>query len=253
MALILGLIQARMKSKRLTGKVLLPLLGKPVLWRIFERLKFSKKIEKICISTSVDPSNDPIVKFAEENNIDCYRGSEDNLVERHLGAAKFYNADLIVRITADCPLVDPTIIDELVNIYNQNPTVDLVSNTKVRTYPVGLDVEVFPTRTLEKLLKISNNPTFYEFFISMYIYENPQNYKSIGIKLEKPNLLRWTLDYPEDYKFMQEIYNKLYKPEKIFLMNDILLLLKEKPEITKINSAHNSEYSHLKYERTKER
>jgi spore coat polysaccharide biosynthesis protein SpsF len=253
MALILGLIQARMKSKRLPGKVLLPLLGKPVLWRIFERLKFSKKIEEICISTSVDPSNGPIVKFAEENNIDCYRGSEDNLVERHLGAAKFYNADVIVRITADCPLVDPTIIDELVNIYNQNPTVDLVSNTKVRTYPVGLDVEVFPTRTLEKLLKISNNPTFYEFFISMYIYEHPQNYKSIGIKLEKPNLLRWTLDYPEDYKFMQEIYNKLYKPEKIFLMNDILLLLKEKPEITKINSAYNSEYSHSKYERTKER
>lgn len=253
MALILGVIQARMKSKRLPGKVLLPLLGKPVLWRIFERLKFSKKIDKICISTSTDPSIGPIVKFAEENNIDCYRGSQNNLVERHLGAAKFYNADVIVRITADCPLVDPTIIDELVNIYNQNPTVDFVSNTKVRTYPIGLDVEVFPTRTLEKLLKISHNLTFYDFFLGMYIYEHPQNFKSIGIKLEEPNLLRWTLDYPEDYEFIKQIYSNLYKPGKIFLMNDILLLLKEKPEITKINSAYNSEYSNLKYERTKER
>ena len=106
--MILAVIQAKMNSSRLSGKVMLPLLGKPVIYRIYERLNFSKKLDEICISTSTDPLDDPIAKYAKENGIKCFRGSNRNVVDRHLSAAKLFNADVIVRITADCPIIDPT-------------------------------------------------------------------------------------------------------------------------------------------------
>ena len=115
--MILAVIQARMSSSRLPGKVLLPILGKPVIWHIYNRLKFSKKLNEICISTSTDSLDDPIVQFAKENEIKYFRGSSKNLVSRHLGAANFFNADVVVRITSDDPLVDPKIVDKLITIY----------------------------------------------------------------------------------------------------------------------------------------
>lgn len=247
----LAVIQARMDSSRLPGKVLLPILGKPVIWHIYERLKFSNNIDKICISTSNETSDEPIIKFAEENGIDYYRGSKENLVSRHLGAAEKFKADTIIRITADCPLVDPTIVDSLLDVYRKNPDMDFISNTKVRTYPIGLDVEIIPTKTLERLLPISNDPIFYEYFISMYIYEHPNDFRSIGTSLDKPNLLRWTLDYIEDYEFVKQVYEYLYKENSIFGMDEILQLLKKHPELSDINSMHNSQFSHLKYQREK--
>ena len=227
MILILAVIQARMNSTRLSGKVMLPLLGKLVIWHIYERLKFSKELDDVCISTSTNASYDPIMNFAIDNGIKYHRGSEENLVSRHLGAARSLNADAVVRITADCPFVDPEIVDELIVLYNKNPSVDFVSNTKVRTYPIGLDVEVFQKTTLEKLLPISDNPVFYEYFISMYIYEHPETFNSIGLQLDKPNLLRWTLDYHEDYDFIKQVYAHLYKRGTVFHMRDIIKLLKK--------------------------
>lgn len=247
----LAVIQARMDSSRLPGKVLLPILGKPIIWHIYERLKFSKNIDKICISTSNEKSDDPIIKFAKENNIDYYRGSKENLVSRHLGAAKKFGADIIIRITADCPLIDPAIVDMLLDFYKKNPDADFISNTKIRTYPIGLDVEIIPKKILEKLLPISNNPVFYEYFISMYIYEHPNDFKSVGIRLDKPNLLRWTLDYGEDYEFVKQVYSYLYKEKSIFGMADILQLLKKYPKLGEINTMHISQFSHLKYQRNK--
>jgi len=249
--MILAVIQARINSTRLPGKVLLSILDKPIMWYIYERLKFSKELDEICISTSTDISDDPIVEFAKKNNIKYHRGSEANLISRHLGAARAFNADTVVRITADCPLVDPEVVDELILLYKKNPDADFISNTKVRTYPIGLDVEILPVKTLERLLPISDNPTFYEYFVSMHIYENPQSFKSVGLQLDKPNLLRWTLDYIEDYNFIKEVYSHLYKIGKVFHMRDILELLKQKPELEKINLMHTSQYSHLKYQREK--
>ncbi len=136
-------------------------------------------------------------------------------------------------------------------MYQKNPDADFVSNTKVRTYPIGLDVEVIPKKTLERLLPISDNQVFYEYFISMYIYEHSKEFRSIGIQLEKPNLLRWTLDFPEDYEFMKQIFSGLYSHDKIFYMRDILDLLEKKPELILMNSMHNSQFSHLKYQRDK--
>ena len=249
--MILGVIQAHMNSQRLPGKVLLPILKKPILWHIYHRLTFSKKLDKICISTSKNPSDDPIVDFAKENNIKIFRGNEENLILRHLGAAELFSADVIVRITADDPLVDPKIIDDLISLYEQNPDTDFVCNNKERTFPVGLDIEIIPIKTLKKFASISEDPIFYEFFISNYIFEHPNNFKSIGLKLDKPLLERWTLDFPEDYEFIKQIYSHLYEKNRNFLMKDILMLLNKKPEIRSINSMHYSESSHLKYKKSK--
>jgi len=249
--MILGVIQARMNSQRLPGKVLLPILDQPILWHIFHRLKFSKKLDEICISTSKNPSDDPIVDFAKENNIKIFRGSEENLILRHLGAAEFFGADVIVRITADDPLVDPKIIDDLISLYEKNPDMDFVCNNKERTFPVGLDVELIPVKTLKKFESLSEDPIFYEFFISNYIFEHPNNFKSIGLKLDKSFQERWTLDFPEDYEFIKQIYSHLYQKNSHFSMKDILTLLNKKPELRTINSMHGSEFSHLKYEKLK--
>ena len=217
--MILGVIQARMDSTRLSKKVMLPILGKPVIWHIYNRLKFSKKIDEICISTSTESVDDPIVEFAKQNNIKFYRGSADNLVSRHLGAANSFHSDVIVRITSDDPLVDPEIVDEVILLYEKNPSSDFVSNSKEHTYPIGLEVEVMPKKTLEKFLPISDNQIFYEFFISNYIYERPNEFNSLGLRLNEPKLLRWTLDYSEDYEFIKEVYSNLYEKEKIFHMH----------------------------------
>jgi spore coat polysaccharide biosynthesis protein SpsF len=247
--MILGIIQARMQSVRLPGKVLLPLEGKPVLWHIFFRLAKSKLIDDICISTSTNPIDAKIEKFAHKYGIKIFRGSEENLVKRHLDAAKKFDADVIVRITGDCPLVDPQIVDEVIEVYLKDKKLDFVSNTKTKTYPIGLDVEVFPVKTLEKIFSISEDPIFYEYFISNYIFENPSIFKSKGISLNNPNMLRWTLDYPEDYMLFKKIFGELYLDDKIFHMDDVLNFLEEHIEISKINSMHYNEFSHLKYQR----
>ena len=247
--MILGIIQARMQSRRLPGKVLLPLEGKPVLWHIFSRLTKSKLIDEVCISTSTNPADDKIEKFAHEYGIKIFRGSEENLVKRHLDAGKKFNADVIVRVTGDCPLVDPKIVDKVIKVYLEDKKLDFASNSKTKTYPIGLDVEVFPVKTLEKIFSISEDSVFYEYFISNYIYENPLIFKSKGISLNKANLLRWTLDYPEDYTFFKKIFGELYLDNKIFHMDDVLNFLKEHMEISKINSMHYNEFSHLKYQR----
>lgn len=247
--MILGVIQARLNSKRLPGKVLLPILGKPILWHIYQRLKFSTKLDEICISTSKNSSDDSIEHFAKENNIKIFRGSEEDLILRHLGAAELFNADVIVRITADDPLVDPKIIDDVISLYQQNPEVDFVCNNKERTFPVGLDIELIPVKTLKKFESINNDPIFYEFFIGNYIFEHPSTFKSIELRLDKPILERWTLDFSEDYEFIKQIYLHLYEKNRNFSMNDILKLLNKKPELRSINSMHYSEFSHLKYKK----
>ena len=214
--MILAVIQARMGSERLPGKVMMPLQGKPVLWHIYNRLTFSKLIDQICVSTSTEKQDDVIEEFACSNNIPLFRGDENNVIRRNYDAAKKFNADTIVRITADCPLIDPEIVDKTISLYLNNPNSDFVSNDKIRTFPIGLDVEVIPVSTLEKFLEISDDPYFYEYFISFYIYERPEQYISLNLELNPPNTLRWTLDYEEDYEFITKIYEHLFSNGKIF-------------------------------------
>ena len=251
MVKILGIIQARMGSSRLPGKVMLPILEKPILWHIHNRLKTCKNINEFCIAASTSHADDEIEKFAIKEKIHLFRGSEERIVDRLLGAAKRFDADAIVRVTGDCPLIDSNIIDKLITIYLNNPGIDFVSNTMERTFPDGLDTEVISTKFLEKLL-----PEVYdsqEWFI-MYIIENQKRYRCKNYKNnEDLSQLRWTLDYNEDYEFVKAVYHDLFDEKKMFYMQDILELLERKPYISKINgkySANTSLSSYLSQKKT---
>lgn len=234
---ILGIIQARMSSTRLPNKVMLPIVGKPILWHIYNRLG-KCNVDQICIATSTNTSDDEIEKFALKENIEIFRGSEELVLIRLLGAAKRFKADAIVRITADCPFVDPKIVNQLLYIYRHNSNLDFVSNTIERTFPDGLDAEVISTKFLEKL---SNNlqDDFFQQWFATYMIENYKQFNCMNyVHITNLSHLRWTVDYEEDYEFIKSIYNELYPKMNIFYLDDILELLTKKPHLSKINQKY---------------
>lgn len=236
---IIGVIQARMNSSRLPGKVMLVIEGKPILWHIYNRLKKCNSLDSVVISTGESYKNQKIIDFAKTNGISLFSGSENDLVDRLYKTAIYFQSSAIVRITADCPLVDPQIVDELVNEYiKNNEKYDIVTNCKERTFPHGLDVEIYSTNILEKLLTEITNPELREWF-SLYAQKNPQKFRILN-KENNADLsnLRWTLDYPEDYEFIKQVYVALYKEDSVFLMNDVLDLLKKQPKLLEINSKY---------------
>jgi spore coat polysaccharide biosynthesis protein SpsF len=236
---IIGVIQARMGSQRLPGKVMLPILGKPIIWHIYNRLKKCKLLDMIVISTGDSVDNVSICEFASENNIPIYVGSEEDLVDRLYKTAINFQASAIVRITADCPLVDPKIVDKLVSEYLANKDqYDIITNCKIRTFPHGLDAEVYSVNTLEKLLDKMNVIELRDWF-ALYAYNHPELFRILNISNSLDlSKLRWTLDYQEDYEFIKQIYQNLYKDDVIFYMDDVLNLIKQKPDIIKINSKY---------------
>ncbi len=235
---ILATIQARMGSTRLPEKVMLPILDKPVIWHIFHRLQACRNLDQICVAFSSNNLDDKIEKFLIKNEIQFFRGSEKNLIERLLGAANKFEADAIVRITGDCPLIDPAVVDKLVEIYKSDKNYDFVSNTIQRTFPHGLDAEVISKSLLNRLSKELKNEYFREWFPT-YIIQNKKNFNCFNLTYEK-NLfhMRWTLDYKEDYQFITKVYEKLYNESRIFYMQDILELLEKEPKISELNKKY---------------
>jgi len=225
-----------MGSTRLPGKVLREILGKPMLGHIIERLRGALLVDKIVISTSINSKDNAIEKFALANKIEYYRGSENDLADRLFQTARKFNADAIVRITGDCPLVDPVVVDKVVKCYLKNEGhVDYVSNTLKRTYPDGLDIEVISYKALEKIWQEVQDPFWREWF-TMYIVENPSVFRLKNVENETDfSRLRWTVDYEEDLMFVSKVFKKLYVPNHIFHMEDVIELLKKKPHLAKIN------------------
>lgn len=253
MTKILGIIQARYSSSRLEGKVMLPIVGKPIVWHIYNRISSCKKINEICLATSTSHADDQIVKFTEMEKIPYFRGSEEMVLDRLIGAAQKFQADAIVRITADCPLIDPKIVDNIISLYLSNPNMDFASNTIERTFPDGLDTEVISTKFLVKLSKKLRD-SFTRSWFPMHMIENHKQYFCSNYK-NQINLshLRWTLDYLEDYEFIKQVYQHLYSFNKIFDMAEILSLLEKKPEINKINSKYQSNTSKIEYDNLKKK
>jgi len=249
-AKILGIIQARMSSTRLPAKVMLPILNQPILWHINHRLKQSH-VDDICIATSTNPNDDEIVQFAVKENIQYFRGSETLVLDRLIGAAEKFNADAIVRVTADCPLFDPNIINDMIKIYKEQKEFDFVSNTVERTFPDGLDIELMSKDFLYKLSNSLQDPFLREWF-PMYIVENYKQFRFLSYT-NKDNLshLRWTIDFAEDYEFVKKIYEDLYPKFDVFNMQNILDLLENKPELTKINQKYSADTSSTIYHNLK--
>lgn len=232
---IVIIVQARMNSTRLPGKVMKHVLGKPLLFYLVERLRRVKKVQKLVIATTKSREDWSIVDFCRRHRISCFCGDEKNVLSRYYEAAQAFSASAVVRITADCPLMDPSIIDRVVSVYFQNGQYDYVSNTCNRTYPRGMDVEIFSWETLNETFKRALTKSEKEH-VTAYMYQNPQKFRLGDVVLKEDlSSMRWTVDTSEDFSFVRKVIESLYPCKKYFTMNDILELLKKRPELKKLN------------------
>ena len=229
---VVATIEARMTSSRLPGKVLLPAVGKPLLELMVERLRRTRHLDEIVIATTEDASSDPLQELAERLGIGCFRGSEDDVLARVLGAAQAYDADLIVELTGDCPLIDPALVDHVIERHREGGA-DYTANVLDKTYPLGFAVQVFPTRVLAEVAELTDDPADREH-VSLYIYEHPERYRLRNIVSDHPESaeLRLTVDTPEDYELVRTVFEELPGD---FGLPEILDLFARKPELRSVN------------------
>lgn len=239
---IVCIIQARTTSNRLPNKVLLnlPYNGyKTVLEQVINRVKKSKYINKIVIATTINETDNKIEKLCENLQISCYRGSENNVLSRYYEAATKYKTDLVVRITSDCPCIDNEILDELIEKH-LNEKNDYTSNSLVRTFPHGLDCEVFSYKILKEAYENAKEKFEFEH-VTPYVYKTNKNKYKIGQLLLNKNKeyskIRITLDTKEDYILLCEVYDNLYSNNKYFNCEDIINLFEEKKWLYLINNS----------------
>jgi len=233
---VVCIVQARVGSTRLPGKVLKKICGKTVLEHDVERLKKIENIDEIIIATTELERDTRIVEECKKINVKYFRGSEQNVLERYYYAAKKNNADIVVRITSDCPLIDPKVSSEIIEFYLENKEkYDYISNTIDRTYPRGLDTEVFSFKALKKAFEEAVLDRDKEH-VTPYIWDNPEKFKLGQYKNDVDySDLRWTLDTNEDFELINKIYEELYGDGNKFYLDDIIQLLERKPELKKIN------------------
>ena len=227
-----AIIQARMGSTRLPGKILMKLNGINVLECLLKQISSSMKLDGVILATTLNKEDDKVVTFAKNNSLDYFRGDSNDVLDRFYQCAKKYSLENIVRITSDCPLIDPQIIDKTISLFLSNKF-DYVNNFFERTFPFGTEVEVFSFSTLEKVWRDAKKNSEREH-VTTYIYDNPDIF-SIGYIKNNENLskLHWAIDRIEDLKFVQKIYEK--NSNHPILLNDILEILKNNPEIININ------------------
>lgn len=216
-----------MTSSRLPGKVLIEAAGKPMLAHMVERLRRVPQLDDIIIATTVNAADDPVVELAEQLGVSSYRGSEDNVLDRVLRAAQTHSVDLIVETTGDCPLIDPAIVSQTIAFYLANEF-DYASNALVpRTYPVGMDTQIFTTDVLADVARRTDAPDDQEH-VSLFIYNNPDLYKIAAVKAAPHHTapeLRLTLDTPEDLVIIRQVFESLYPSNSEFDLSDMLRLL----------------------------
>ena len=226
-----------MTSTRLPGKVLKPIVGYPMLSLQIDRLKRSRKIDHLVVATSLNEEDQPIADACQKMGTDFFRGDVTNVLDRFYQAARKYRPDHVVRITGDCPLIDPQIVDELVTFY-LDAGCDYASNCRPPSYPVGLDGEILSFSALEKAWKAAGRPDEKEHVV-VYIITHPDRFQISNYRSpEDLSHLRWTVDEPEDLEFVQQVFEAIYPVKPDFTMKDVLDLLECQPELMDINSRH---------------
>ena len=234
---VVATVEARMNSSRVPGKVLMQVCGKPILWHIWDRIKAAKSVDEVVIATTENEKDNEIEKFCRENRIKYFRGSENNVLNRIVKTAEYFEADHIVQMTGDCPLVDPAIIDKCLGLYFQGHF-DYFSNRLRPTYPCGTEVQVFPLSVLKRVEMLTQDPVDQEHG-SYYIYNHPEIFR-LGT-FQAPDIFcpekRWVLDYPEDFEFVRKVYEALYFKNHRFDTYDVLKFLEMNPEIENLNKA----------------
>jgi len=232
---VIGIIQARTDSTRLPNKALKDIQGKPLILHVIERVQYAKLLDKVVLATTTRSIDTPLAELVQAQGISIFRGDCDDVLDRYFQAATQCHAEVIVRITGDCPLIDPRVIDTVVQVFLQHHY-DYVANTLQPTYPDGLDVEVFSYKTLKKAWNEATLASEREH-VTAYIRNHPEQFTHYNIKNSVDlSKFRWTVDQQEDLEFVREIFKRLYTKEKIFYMEDILPLLQQHPELQEINA-----------------
>ena len=231
------IVQARMTSTRLPGKVLKKILGKPLLEYQVERLWRVKHAGEIIIATTTNDTDRPIVDLCNRLSVPCFRGPEQDVLARYYGAAREHRAEAVVRITSDCPLIDPQVVDKVIQFYfDHRLEYDYVSNTLERTYPRGMDTEVFPVKVLNEAFAEATAQPDREH-VTPYIYRHPRRYRLANVAYsEDLSHHRWTVDTSEDFELIKRIITALYPANPRFTLQDCQNWLKEHPEWEKINA-----------------
>ena len=227
------IIQARMGSTRLPGKVLMDVTKeKPVLYYVINQLKHCKSIEKIIVATTTLQEDDKIVQFCMDNKVSCFRGDSKNVLERHYRCAEKFSLSKIIRMPSDKPLLDPEVVDEIVEIFNSN-SFDYVTNFLPSTFPGGTEVEVLSFDSLKKSWGNAALPSEKEH-VTNYIYNNRNDFRIFNVvNSEDLSNFRWAVDRIEDLKLVREIVSKIHKNP--ILIKDILELFKNEPSLVEIN------------------
>lgn len=235
--MILAIVQARMSSTRLPGKVLKDIHGEPMILRQLERIGRSKLIDRLIVATSNETSDDILSETLEAAGVEVFRGSLDDVLSRFQALRKKYNPEHIVRLTADCPLTDPEVIDGIIAQHRESGA-DYTSNVISRTFPRGLDAEVFSVAALDRLSELELSEPEHEH-VTLGFYRRPDEFSLTNYAgTEDWSHLRWTVDNPEDYEFAKWVYGNLYLVKPDFTSADIIKLLNDSPERILIEDGH---------------
>jgi spore coat polysaccharide biosynthesis protein SpsF len=237
---ICAIVQARMGSSRLPGKVMKSLAGKTVLGQLLVRLARARQLDGVVVATTTSPQDDVICAESQKYNVMHFRGSENDVLSRYHGAALACGAEAVARVTSDCPLFDPSVLDQMLAVFRDanriTVTLDYMSNVERRTYPRGLDAEIFTFAALDRSHKEARIESYREH-VTPYMHQHPEWFR-IGSFSGDVDLseYRWTLDTPEDWTLIKTIYDTLSPDGRAFSTADVLKLLKERPELAKLNA-----------------
>jgi spore coat polysaccharide biosynthesis protein SpsF len=231
---IVAIVQARIGSTRLPGKVLMDLCGGTVLARVVSRLQCSRVVNRIVVATTNSDPDYAILRECHRIGISCFRGSEQDVLDRYYQAAREYNGETVVRVTADCPLIDPGIVDRTIELFFEK-NADYAANDVPRTFPRGLDVEVFTMSSLERVWQEARRPHQREH-VTPYFYEHPEMFQVVSLRGEFDcSQYRWTLDTEDDLKLLRRIYFS-FQNAATFGFAEVLELMQREPELVKLNS-----------------
>jgi spore coat polysaccharide biosynthesis protein SpsF len=239
---IVIIIQARTGSARFPNKIMQPILGRPVLSLMIERVQHSKYSSDLIIATTFESNDDEIVNLCKKENVNFYRGHSTDLLDRHYQLSVQGNADIVVKIPSDCPLIDFNIIDRVIDFYLQHHTeYNYVSNLHPPTYPDGNDVEVIPFNILQTAWKEASK-SFEREHTTPFIWDNPERFRIGNVEwetgLDYSMTYRLVLDYPADYELIKAVYEGLYPDNPQFTLSEIVEFLDRKPDIKSLNSKY---------------
>jgi len=246
---VLAIIQARLGSTRFPAKVLQPILGKPMLWHIVCRVRHTASVDEVVVAVPNGPKDEPLRRFCQEQGILCFAGSEFDVLDRFCQAAGKHGGDPVLRITADCPLVDPALIQELIELYRSGSydhvgvaTGAGAEHLQEGRFPDGLDAECFSFAALERSWREATDARDREH-VTRYMWNNRQLFRCGNLTAKHPYPeLRLTVDHPEDFLLVTRIYESLCSPNRVFLLDEVIEFLNKNPQLLEINR-HRAEIS----------